>query len=239
MKTKQNRLTRLLRNILAITIRNMRYDRAHPEAAYMRSASMRNFMFYSMFLIVLVSCKPGEKLKTENDQALKTNTEVSKKTEATQTGNTSDQSKYKADSSAVRTQELIEKLTAEWEARLRTYDTSKPTNPDTGTPPLASELVMTKRNTADKKLTENVNTTTSQSAEMDKQTEWRNTVKQWLDSAMQANSRTISNTTSETKATGWPWWAWMLTGAALLALTWAVVRFGWWRKLSFILSFFR
>lgn len=239
MKIHRNFLIRFFRSLAAMTIRIERFYRQHPDALMQLHMERMKYMMFFGMLLILVSCGSTKKVTEKVTEKKQTNTEVSKQTEAVDSGTRTENTAFKADSTVNRTQELIEKLTAEWEARLRTFDTSQPTDPSTGTPPIASELVIVNRNATDRKLTETVNTNTTQSAEIDIKTEWRNTAKQWLDSAMQANSRTITNTTTETKPAGWPWWAWLLTGAALTAFVYLVIRYGWWRKLGWLLSVVR
>lgn len=239
MKTHRNFLIRFFRSLTALTIRIERFYQQHPDALMQLYAErMKQMIFFGM-LLILVSCSATKKVTEKVTEKQQTNTEVSKQTEAFDSGTRSENTAFKADSSVNRTQELIEKLTAEWEARLRTFDTSQPTDPSTGTPPIASELVIVNRNATDRKLTETVNTNTSQRKEKNLAEAWLATLRKMQDSAMAENRKLITDTTTETKPAGWPWWAWLLTGAALTALVYLVIRYGWWRKLGWLLSLVR
>ena len=189
--------------------------------------------------LLLISCNAQKKVtKTDVSQKQKIETEVSKNTEVTEKQTAVDKSTIQNDSTVKKALSEIEFLTEKWEAKLRTYDTNKPIDPVTGTPPLASELVMSKGNTSDKKTTENVTTDVSATSKKNISVDWNKTINQKIDSAMKANNKLISNTTS-TEKQGWAWWIWILIGSGVTILLYFAIRFKWWRKLSFILSFFR
>lgn len=189
--------------------------------------------------LLLISCNSQKKVTNANvNQKQKTETEVSKNTEVIEKQTVIDKSTFQKDSTVKKALSEIEFLTEKWEAKLRTYDTNKPIDPVTGTPPLASELVMMKGNTSDKKTTENVNTNVSEKDNKNISVDWSKTIDQKIDSAMKANSKLISNSTS-TEKQGLAWWIFVLIGSGVTILLYFAIRFKWWKKLSFIFSFFR
>lgn len=150
----------------------------------------------------------NEKTKTKTE----VKTDVKEKTDVTIT----DKSTVKTDSSNIKALDLIEKLTEEWESRLKTYDTSKPVDSITGTPPLSSELIITKKNQADKKLTESVSQNTSRNQKNDIEIDYRKEIRRVIDSTMAENKKLITKTETETKnRTGLAWYWWMLIGALI------------------------
>lgn len=186
--------------------------------------------------LLLISCNAQKKVtKTDIDQKQKTETEVSKNTEVREKQTAVDKSTFQNDSTVKKALSEIEFFTEKWEAKLRTYDTSKAVDPKTGTPPLASELVMTKGNTSDKKTTENVTTDVSATSKKNISVDWSKTIDQKIDSAMKANNKLLSNTTS-TEKQGWPWWIFVLIGSVITILLYFAIKFKWYNIFPFLIK---
>ncbi len=177
----------------------------------------------------------SEEYKSEN-----TNTQTDVKTDDKEKEEVkiSDKSTFKTDSTNIKSLQLIEKLTAEWESRLKTYDTTKPVDPTTGTPPLASELTITNKNISDKNLTENIKISSSLLQENDIEVDYKKEMRRFMDSTMAENRKLITNyETKTTKGVKWFWW--VLFGSVVTVLIYCAVRFNWLKKLSFIARIFR
>ena len=171
---------------------------------------------------LLMSCA-GTKKVTKNDvtQKQQTQTEVSKNTEVTEKGTAVDKSTLKTDSSGVKALALIEKMTEDFEARLKQYDTTKPIDPQTGKPPLVSELEINKRTTTDKNSTNTQTTDLKRQQQKETTMDWNRTIDQKIDSAFANKSKTTDNTrTTETAAT--PWGAWVISILVLIIIIMAV-----------------
>jgi len=194
---------------------------------------MKNKLISLIIVIILVSCNAVKKT-AKTDIAFKTNvkTEVKSVTEVKESGKTIDKTTVKTDSTALKTLALIEKLTADWETRLKTYDTSKPVDPGTGTPPLASEMIMSNKQTADRNLTQTVKNQTAKTENRNIETDYRLLIKQAVDSAMSANSKLIDKSTTSEKPPD-TWWKWLLAGIGISLGVWAVFKYKMWKFLSF------
>ena len=194
---------------------------------------MKNKLISLIIVIILVSCN-GVKKTSKSDIAFKNDvkTEVKSDTEVNESGKTVDKTTVKTDSTALKTLALIEKLTADWETRLKTYDTSKPVDPGTGTPPLASEMIMSNKQTKDRNLTQTVKNQTAKTENRNIESDYRLLIKQAVDSAMSANSKLIDKSTTSEKPpdTGWKW---LLAGMAISLLVWLIYHYKWWKFVSF------
>lgn len=177
---------------------------------------MRKLILF-LAILIIASCQPAKKvLNTDVTQKQQTKTEVSKNTDVTEKESTVDKSTLKTDSAGVKALELIEKLTQDFEARLKLYDTDKPTDPITGRPPLASELEIKNKSTADKKTSGSESSDVKTDKQNNIQTNWNKVIDSRIDSAMKANSKAIANT--EASDTSTPWAAWAISILLLIIL---------------------
>ena len=193
-----------------------------------------------LVLMILASCS-GTKKTTKSDvkSTIDTKTEVSKNTEVKESGKTVDKSTAVVDSSAQKYLAQIEKLTAQYEARLRTYDTSKPINPITGMPPIASDLTITNKTDNSKQTNQGEASQTNKSQNTDIETEYKLELQQRIDSLQKANAKLTSNTESKEVPVNY-WWFWVLIGILIPVLVWFIVKFNWHTKLFvWILNLFR
>jgi len=173
-------------------------------------------------LALLISCA-GTKKVTKNNVAQKqqTQTEVSKNTEVTEKATAVDKTTLKTDSSGVKALALIEKMTEDFEARLKQYDTTKPIDPQTGKPPLVSELEINTRTTTDKNCTNTQTTDLKRQQQKETAVDWNRTIDQKIDSAFASKSKTTDKSrTTETAAT--PWGAWVISILAVIIIIMAV-----------------
>lgn len=131
----------------------------------------------------------------------------------------SDKSTARSDSSFVTTIEEIERKTTEFEARLITYDTEKPVIPETGRPPVASELIYSNKTNADKKLTESAKGASSRRQENDIEIDHKRKMRAIKDSAVaESQKQPVKKETY-----GAFWWVRLLPFIALAL--WAVYKF--------------
>lgn len=196
---------------IATLIKADRFYERHPEARVYFN------MQFNRLLIVLVlfsvfSCKTTRQTSEYVDLKQQSEIDVLKHTHEKRSGNREGSTVTKSDSVSIHSLEQIEKLTSDWEARLRTYDTSKPIDKETGNPPLSSELVITNRSTTDKQLTENVNTEKNSSKEEFLSETWLKLLNQKIDSSMILNNELIKRTEVKERKVIIYWWAWMLAG---------------------------
>jgi len=191
-------------------------------------------------LIILAGCSGTKKITTSDVKStIDTKTEVSKNTEVKESGKTVDKSTAVVDSSAQKYLAQIEKLTAQYEARLRTYDTSKPINPITGMPPIASDLTITNKTDNSKQTNQGEASQTNKSQNTDIETEYKLELQQRIDSLQKANAKLTSNTESKEVPVNY-WWFWVLIGILIPVLVWFIVKFNWHTKLFvWILNLFR
>ena len=164
---------------------------------------------------------------------------MSKNTEVKESGKTVDKSTGLIDSSAQKYLAQIEKLTAQYEARLRTYDTSKPIDPKTGTPPIASYLTITNKTDNSKETNQGEASQTKSVQNTDIETEYKLELQQRIDSLLKVNADLRSVTESkETPVNNW--WKWLLIGIVIPVLAWFIVKFNWHTKLFvWLLNLFR
>jgi hypothetical protein len=224
------------RNMLAIMIRSYRW-RMNPnniEAIITLEQQLWKFGFVCFITCFVLSCAPVKKLeKTEQTQIIATETNVQKNTEVKESGKTIDKSTSELDSSAQMYLERIEKLTAQYEARLRTYDTSKPIDPATGTPPIASDLIITNKTDNSKETNQGEVSQTKLFQNTDIEIDFKFQLQQRIDSLQNVNAKLISATeTRETTLNNW--WKWLLVGIFTPVLIFLIVRFKWYNILSFI-----
>lgn len=187
------------------------------------------FIFIALLTFLLSGCGFTKWITEEyRNEKTKTKTEVKTDVKENTDVKVTDKSTVKTDSVTIKALDLIEKLTEEWESRLKTYDTSKPVDPGTGTPPLASELIITNKNTADKKLTESVNVSSSRRQENDIEIDYKREMRRVIDSVMAENKKLITKTETETR-TGVSWYWWMLIGAGIVVIIYLFFKFKWWK----------
>ena len=211
MKRKYNKITRLWRIFIASLIKAARFYERNPEARIYLNMHFHKILLVCMFCTVF-SCKSTKRISENVTEKQQSNTEVSKQNDSNNSGTRSESTVTKSDSVSNQSLERIEKLTSDWEARLRKYDTDKPIDSETGTPPLSSELVITNRSTTDKQLTENVNTEKNSSKEAFLSETWLKLLNQKIDSSMILNNELIRRTQVKEKKVIINWWAWMLAG---------------------------
>jgi hypothetical protein len=224
------------RNMLAIMIRSYRW-RMNPkniEAIFTLEQQLWKLGFVCFITCFTLSCAPVKKLeKTEQTQIIASETNVQKNTEVKESGKTIDKSTSELDSSAQMYLERIEKLTAQYEARLRTYDTSKPIDPATGTPPIASDLIITNKTDNSKETNQGEVSQTKLFQNTDIEIDFKFQLQQRIDSLQNVNAKLISATeTRETTLNNW--WKWLLVGIFTPVLIFLIVRFKWYNILSFI-----
>jgi hypothetical protein len=185
-------------------------------------------------LLLLVSCNTQKRVTENVTQKQQTEAEVKKALAVKESLTTANTAETKVDSSGMKALELIEKLTQDYESRLKTYDTTKPIDPQTGRPPLASELEIKNKTIADKKQTGSEQSDLKKTAKAENQTDWNKVINSRIDSAMKANEKIISNTEVVENKTGWPWWLWMIIGAGLLAVGYFTIKYKWWKKIMIL-----
>ena len=191
-------------------------------------------------LIILAGCSGTKKITTSDLKSnIDTKTEVSKNTEVKESGKTVDKSTAVVDSSAQKYLAQIEKLTAQYEARLRTYDTSKPINPKTGTPPIASDLTITNKTDNSKETNQGETSQIKKAQNTDVEIDYKLELQQRIDSLQKLNANLKSNTESKEVPVSY-WWFWILIGILIPVLVWFIVKFDWHAKLFvWILNLFR
>jgi uncharacterized protein YcfL len=191
-------------------------------------------------LIILAGCSGTKKITTSDLKSnIDTKTEVSKNTEVKESGKTVDKSTAVVDSSAQKYLAQIEKLTAQYEARLRTYDTSKPINPKTGTPPIASDLTITNKTDNSKETNQGETSQIKKAQNTDVEIDYKLELQQRIDSLQKVNANLKSNTESKEVPVSY-WWFWILIGILIPVLVWFIVKFDWHAKLFvWILNLFR
>ena len=181
----------------------------------------------------MASCHTQKKVTESISQKQQAETKVSKDTKITENGSAVDLSSVKTDSSGLKALQLIERLTQDFEAKLKTYDTGKPLDPVSGKPPLASELEIRNKTSSDKNKTSSESSDTKTDLQKNLQTDWNKVINSRIDSAMEANSKTIKDTELVEKKSGWPWWLFVLIGAALTILIYFAVKRKWYKYLLF------
>ena len=194
-----------------------------------------------LLLIVFLTACSGIKNTNKSDvkSNIDTKTEVSKNTEVKESGKTVDKSTALIDSSAQKYLAQIEKLTAQYEARLRTYDTSKPIDPKTGTPPIASDLTITNKTDNSKETNQGETSQTNKSQNTDIETEYKLELQQRIDSLQKVNANLKSNTENKEVPVSY-WWFWVLIGILIPILVCFIVKFNWHTKLFvWLLNLFR
>ncbi len=194
-----------------------------------------------LLLIVFLTACSGIRNTNKSDvkSNIDTKTEVSKNTEVKESGKTVDKSTALIDSSAQKYLAQIEKLTAQYEARLRTYDTSKPIDPKTGTPPIASDLTITNKTDNSKETNQGETSQTNKSQNTDIETEYKLELQQRIDSLQKVNANLKSNTENKEVPVSY-WWFWVLIGILIPILVWFIVKFNWHTKLFvWLLNLFR
>ena len=225
------------RNMLAIMIRSYRWrmNIKNIEAIITLEQQLWKLGFVCFITCFTLSCAPVKKVVETMRASSETTlaTEVQKKTEVKESGKTIDKSTSELDSSAQKYLERIEKLTAQYEARLRTYDTSKPIDPATGTPPIASDLIITNKTDKSKETNQGEVSQTKILKNSDIEIDFKFQLQQRIDSLQNVNAKLISATeTRETPLNNW--WKWLLVGIFTPVLIFLIVRFKWYNILSFI-----
>jgi hypothetical protein len=193
-----------------------------------------------LVLFIFVACAGTKKVTTDKvSTEVKKETQLEKKTETKESGSVSDKSTSKIDSTAIKSLEQIEKLTSLFESRLKTYDTSKPVDPKTGTPPLVSELIISNNTTKDIKQTDNSKYNTSKTDKKDVQIDYNKLIKSAIDSTVAEAMKQKS--TSETKEPpDGNWWKWLLAGCIIPVVLWFIVKKNWHAKaFVWLLNLFR
>ena len=193
---------------------------------------MKKYILF-MAMLFVASCHTQKKVTENISQKQQAETNVSKDTKITENGSAVDLSSVKTDSSGLKALQLIERLTQDFEAKLKTYDPDKPLDPVSGKPPLVSELEIRNKTSSDKNTTSSQSSDTKTNLQKNLQTDWNKVINSRIDSAMEANSKTITDTELVEKQSGWPWWLFVLIGAALTILIYFAVKRKWYKCLLF------
>lgn len=232
MKRKYSKTTRLWRMFIASLIKATRFYERNPEARIYLNIQFNKILLVCM-LCTVFSCKTTQRVSESATEKQQSRTEITKNSDEKQSVTRTENTVNKSDSVSIQSLEQIEKLTSDWEARLRTYDTSKPINAETGTPPLSSELFISNNRTVDKQLTENVNIQKNNSQEIFLSETWLKLLNQKIDSSMILNNELIKRTEVKEKKVIINWWAWMIAGAIVGIFLYVFIRKSFLPFLSF------
>jgi len=191
-------------------------------------------------LFIFVACAGTKKTTKENfSSEVKTSANVQKTSSDQEASKTVDISTIKTDSSVIKALQKLEKLTEQYNASVKNYDTSKPVDPVTGKPPLASEMVISNNKTSDLNLTNNVKTNVNKDEKKDISVDYKKLVQQAVDSVMKASSKKHATTEMVKETVSW-WWVWLIAGALIMVVIWLIYKYSLLPKLFVgILNLFR
>lgn len=185
--------------------------------------------------LLLISCNTQKKVTESVTQKLQSNTEVSKENSGTENAELKKNSTSAIDSSNIKALQLFETWKKNYQANVKTYDTSKPIVPGTDRPPLASETTISNIESTDKNLQENSKSEFSKSEMQQLEANFKKQYESKLDSLSEVNTSLKSKVTeAEKKLSNWYWW--MIIGAIIvigIQLAWKFTALG---KLSFLLQ---
>lgn len=196
---------------------------------------MKTKLFLFLSLLLLISCNTQKRVTENVTQKQQTEAEVKKESTVNESLTTAQNTAVKTDSSGVKTSTIQEVNNQEMETKTTVFDTSKPVDPKTGRPPVASESTTTTKSVSTKNAATNEKSGLKKSEDASSETDWNKKIKEAVDSAMKANEKVIANTEIVETQTGWPWWLWVLIGAGVTILSYFAIKYKWWKKLSFLL----
>jgi len=185
-----------------------------------------------LILFVFVACSTVKKTTTSNiKEVVKSDTEVSKNTEAKQTSNFTDKSNI-VESKTIAQADLD---SSECDTRIIDYDTNKPIVDGTGKPPVLRETVISNRKHVKKLAT----ITDKKDEQKNVQSNYTMLLKSNIDSMQHINTSLISKT--ETKETPVPnnWLKWLLSGIVICLAVGLFLKFKGLNLVSFIWKFIR
>ena len=166
-----------------------------------------------LFLVlILISCSGVKKsTKTDVKSDLKTNTEVSKESSSTGIFDLTKNSTSAIDSSDIKALQLFELWKKNYQANVKTYDTSKPIVPGTNKPPIASETIITNIESNDKNLQENSKSEMSKTEIQQLEASFRIQYESKIDSLQNVIDQRSDNSSSKEKPPN-NWWKWLIVG---------------------------
>lgn len=155
---------------------------------------MKTKIIHSIWILslVVISCLSGcsstKKLeKSKLDSSIASNTDVTKKTDETQTGSITDTSVKTQDKNTSKVKET----------KVTDYDPTKPIVPGTGKPPVVKETITTEKEETQEVLTQKLNL----------QIDYTRQLKQTIDSQSNVITKLKAKTETEVKKVGsWQWY---------------------------------
>lgn len=198
------------------------------------------FTWIVALLFVMVSCSPAKKvMKSDVTQKQQTNTEVVKSTEENKELTIFVNTEKKAEESAKKNTTVEENYTEASKTHTINYDPNTPVDPKTNRRQVASETYQETGKGNQKKTNESEETLYSSDEVTALFSKYFYSYNNQIDSLKSENNSLKSEVTELKKQIGWSWYIWLLIGSGLTVLIYFIIRFSWWRKLSFILNLFK
>ena len=181
---------------------------------------MRNTLFL-IGICLLASCSTHRKLTSSSTSS----TKLEQKSETQENATLTDNSATKRDSTGSRTQSQSDTTRSNTSIKITEYDTSKPTNPATGRPPVLRETEINHNSSSG----HNSSLEQHSSVSDQKQNDVKAASNKSGKSAVKASGKEARKTV-EVKDSRFPWWIVILTTTVLGSIFYAAVRFSWWGK---------
>jgi len=175
----------------------------------------------SLIVICLTSCAGTKKLeKSKIDSSNVANTNLTKKTDETQTGSVTDKSEKTQDKNTSKVKET----------KVTDYDPSKPIVSGTGKPPVVKETVTTEKDETQETITQKLNLQIDYTRQLKQTINSQNSIISKLKAKTETKVTTVSN-----------WYKWLLFGLILgSALTILIYQLKWYEIVwNFIKKAFR
>jgi hypothetical protein len=185
--------------------------------------------FVMLTLVILVSCSVTKTTKSDVKSNVSSESGVSKEIALSESNQSADHTRTSIDSTSIKALQLFEVWKKGYTSQLKTYDTSKPVDPKTGTPPLASELNINNVESGTKNTQENGEVKYNQIKQNDIVTNLTKQLKSKSDSIAFLKQELSSRNKSTEKRINL-WWVLVLISAFLLVS----IQFRWYKCLSFI-----
>ena len=181
---------------------------------------MKNIVFI-LIICFLASCSTHRKLTSSSSSS----TKLEQKSEMNENATMTDKSATKRDSTGSRTLSISDTTRSNTSIKITDYDTSKPTDPKTGKPPVLRETEINHNSSSGH--TANSEQQSSISATQKKDV--KATTNKSGKSAVKASGKEARKTV-EVKEKSFPWWTVMLTITIFVSI-YLAFRFSWWGKL--------
>ena len=177
--------------------------------------------FFILLLCFLASCSTHRKLTSSSTSS----TKLDQTTETHENATLTDKTATKRDSTGSKSLTQSDTTRSNTSIKITDYDTSKPTDPKTGKPPVIRETVINNTTSSGHNAKSSQQSNVSNQQQNDVKASAEKSGKSDVKASGKESSKTV-----EVKDTSFPWWIVILSTTVLGSIVYMAIRWSWWGK---------